>query len=328
MITEKPPNSNLDIWFETWKPRRVVFGQKEMESFLKQYEDVNAAKFWYKSPIMAYDSARRFLRGAYGEIFEHLFSNYMSGAETVLELGCGIEPSLYKMVQERLRENWLFTDVSPYNLYCIKLMHLPATGTSKSASFTAASFHDLPFRDISQGVIAEMNSLETTLEKKGAISEIQRCLRKGGYLMVMQDVGPNGAGTVLREYVKDGGKEVVAYMDETRDFSFPVNLSATALETARGIIDCRSYHVDDVREIAESLGMTTLFCGIVGSEGFFKREKRHEFPELWKEEDPEFYKEERNYFSDVVSQFKMEKRDFPEGKVFEQASVNAAIFQK
>lgn len=339
MIKEKALNAGLKDWLEKHNAKWQVFPKDFLEETLRKYyiEGKYAIqptdKFWSTPQLISYGRESRI--GAYREIFSHLFNKYLKNVSEIYELGSGRFASLHKMVPDKHRGEWTFVELSHDNLWILNKSYLPKKlKRNNGANLICASFHDLPFQNEKLGSILEMNSFETTVDKENVVKESFRVLENGGYLVSMQDVIPNEAGSIYYEFVKNGRQNVAGYVsgDSKSDALLTKQTSeivGIAVQTNSGLMDCRSYHINSVRQIAESLGMKSLFCGLVEGWGIYRRQNVHDEINNFGHRPPSLEGKYLNSFDGRISLSKLdERKDIPEGKVYQHADITVGIFQK
>jgi len=317
MITEKHPNSDLKEWRKTWKPEKKIFSSDFLSRKLQDYEPRKQEDFW-KGDLMTaiYDSFREYNRFAYSEIIDHIFTKYLPRVMSGVEFGCGARASYFKLLPKRLKENWLMIDISRTTVSAAKIVY------KVDSEYCAASFHSMPLKSKSQELVTGLNSFETTMQQELLFGEILRTLKDDGYLLAIQDVIPNEASTLMREFLKNSKKDVTVYMDGVNKSNN--DIIPILLQTENGLVDSRSYHLNSMKDMAEKLGMKTLFSGIIESTVHVEKSKIG-IHDMTKEE---IVPKGVNSFVDKVSELIQSWKDLPKDTVQQQVAVNSAIFQK
>jgi hypothetical protein len=188
--------------------------------------------------------------------------------------------------------------------------------------------HFMPLKRGSQQLIAGMNVFETTMHLEQMIDQSVQALQPNGYLLAIQDVMPNEAGSLFVEYLRSGRKDVRIHVHK-EDKKNKDGIHPILLETEEGLVDARSYHLRVLKEIAEKFGMKTLFCGIIESDGLYPREDLHTYQRFHSKTHEIVSDKTKNSYCNLVSKFSAKKDPtIPKGYVQERVAPNILLLQK
>ncbi len=327
MIFEKKSNAYLAEWEKAHNLKPRVFEANELEEKLEACRTLDAQDNYWKgiSPYLSsYHAVRAPLIHAYTELVHHIFSKYMPEVSGGVEFGCGPQNSFHSMLAKDLQKNWVMVDVQPSSVFIAKdNIFVPKRNIAKKKNsngrYCVGSFSYPFIKNGSQELVAGFNSFETTMHIEHVMNEMYSILKKGGYLLAIQDVIPSEFSTLLREYTKRKASINTMSNDAT-----PI-----LMDTDNGLCDLRSYHIEDMKKIGESLGMNTIFSGTIESFGLYKRNGSHDIPKLDKEDLSFSEDSTKNMFYDLVSSFSAgTDPSLPAGFVHEAIGVNALILKK
>ncbi len=314
MIKESPPNSYIKEWLRIHEPEERVFGKEELQEIIRESATVKKqAGYWQNlySGFSSYESIRKPLSNAYKETLSHIFSKYIEEFGTAVEMGCGPHASYYNFLPEKFKSRWVMCDVNGVSAYVAK-------GENKESEFLVADFHRMPLKDKSADTVAGFNSFETTRYLDVAIQEAYRILRPSGHLLAIQDVIPSNFATIVKEHERTGENSIEVKV-LVRDKETPV-----LIKTKCGDVDARSYHICCLEEVGAKTGFSTVFNGIMESDGQYPRTAKHDIKFSWKKEN-----EFKNSFVDLAASPRFTyDPSIPDGCVRERTAANVLVMKK
>lgn len=314
MIKESPPNSYIKERLKFHEPEERIFGKEELQEITRESATVKMqAGYWQNLDpyFSSYESVREPLSNAYKEILSHIFSEYIGEFGVAVEMGCGPHASFYKLLPERCKNRWTMCDVNGDSAYVAK-------GENKESEFLVADFHRLPLKDKSVNVVAGFNAFETTRYLDVAIKEAYRILKPSGFLFAIQDVIPSNFATIIKEHERTD-KDFVEAKVSMKDEDIPI-----LIKTEHGDVDVMSYHMGLLEEVGAKTGFSTVFNGILESEGLYSRTAKHDIYTIRPGQN-----EFKNSFVDLAASPRFTyDPNIPEGYARECAVANVLVMQK
>ena len=134
------------------------------------------------------------------KLVEFLWNHYELPRDGIIEYGSGATGYFYSVLKPEYVTNWLQVEVNP-------LAIKENRRRNPNASIVEGSYNKIDYVDVN--MIAGLSSFDSTDNMAHSIGQVAQALKRNGYFLHIQDVGPSDHFTV--RYLKQTGAENVLY---------------------------------------------------------------------------------------------------------------------